>query len=82
MNKNIYVLLVVIPLNLYSQNNPVNQNYWQIGFTFGEIPILSGSFKPGISVGYHFTENIMTEFIYQLKDYLQRDDESFNGFTG
>ncbi|MCP5062667.1 MAG: outer membrane beta-barrel protein [Ignavibacteriae bacterium] len=63
---------------LLSQNGNQNNNLWQVGFTFGEIPILSGSFKPGLTLGYHFSENIMAEITYQMKDYLQRDGESFN----
>jgi hypothetical protein len=62
------------------------RNAWEIGFTFGEIPVLSGSFKPGISIGYHFNEYFAVSAVYQFKDYLQRDDESFNaqniGFDG
>lgn len=80
------LLLIVTSAALFSQSNQINNNSWQVGFTFGEIPILSGSFKPGLTVGYHFNEHLMAEFTYQFKDYLQRDDESFNavniGFDG
>lgn len=82
----IYIVLLINCFNLLAQSNINNDNKWQIGFSFGEIPILSGSFKPGITAGYHFNDNFMVEFTYQLKDYLQRDDESFNavniGFEG
>ena len=85
-HKYIFFVLILLHSLLFAQSNGLKHNSWQVGFTFGEIPILSGSFKPGITVGYHFNEYLMAEFTYQLKDYLQRDDESFNavniGFDG
>lgn len=77
---------LLISTAAYSQPNSEFNNTWQLGFTFGEIPILAGSFKPGITVGYNFNSNFMAELTIQLKDYLQRGDESFNaqniGFDG
>ncbi len=59
-------------------NRQKNNQVWEIGFTFGEIPILAGSFKPGISVGYHLNEHLNFNIVYQLTDNIQRNDESFN----
>ena len=73
-----WLAVLLITTAVYSQQENEFDNTWQLGITFGEIPILAGSFKPGITVGYHFNENFMAEFTFQLKDYLQRDDESFN----
>jgi hypothetical protein len=82
----IYILVVMVLLKTSINAQTGYENTWQVGFTFGEIPILSGSFKPGLTLGYHFNEYIMAEFTYQLKDYLRRDEESFNavniGFEG
>ncbi len=50
----------------------------ELGLTFGEIPILSGSFKPGISAGYHYNEYLYIGGVFQLVDNLQRDGESYN----
>lgn len=62
------------------------EHLWEIGLTFGEIPFMSGSFKPGVTLGYHFNENVALSATIQLRDYLQRDDASFNarntGFDG
>ncbi len=77
MRLKIFLLVVIASFTSYSQTNAY-KGTWQLGLTFGEIPILAGSFKPGITAGYHINENIMIEFTFQLKDYLQRDDESFN----
>lgn len=55
---------------------PIN-NYWQIGLGLGELPI-GGSFKPSITIGYHFNEKIYTGVIYQFRDIISRDQSSFN----
>lgn len=73
-----WLAVLLITTAAYSQQENEFDNTWQLGLTFGEIPILAGSFKPGVTLGYHFNENLMAEFTFQLKDYLQRDDESFN----
>jgi len=73
-----WLAVLLITTAVYSQQKNEFDNTWQLGLTFGEIPILAGSFKPGITIGYHFNDNLMAEFTFQLKDYLQRDDESFN----
>ncbi|MAT39215.1 MAG: hypothetical protein CL946_06395 [Ectothiorhodospiraceae bacterium] len=51
---------------------------YQVGLTFGEIPILSGSFKPGISLGYHWNDHIYTGVVFQIFDDIERNEESFN----
>lgn len=76
--KYIVFLSIFMQILLFAQSDRKIQNFWQIGFTFGEIPVLSGSFKPGITLGYQFNDHLMAEFTFQLKDYLQRDEESFN----
>lgn len=51
--------------------------FWQIGFGLGELPI-GGSFKPSITIGYHFNDKIYAGIVYQLEDAIQRDNNSFN----
>jgi hypothetical protein len=61
-----------------SQENSMEVNkYWQIGFGLGELPI-GGSFKPSISVGYHFNDKIYAGIIYQFRDEIQRNGSSLN----
>ena len=50
---------------------------FHIGLEFGELPSW-GSFKPGISIGYHFTELVYVGFVYQVADSIQRNGSSFN----
>ncbi|MEL6975746.1 MAG: hypothetical protein AAGL29_10175, partial [Bacteroidota bacterium] len=58
-------------------NNGIIESSWQIGLGLGELPT-GGSFKPSISIGYHFTDKIYAGLIYQVKDRIKRDDSSFN----
>ncbi|WP_422860713.1 hypothetical protein ACOKFD_07735 [Flagellimonas sp. S174] len=58
-------------------NNRIIENSWQIGLGLGELPT-GGSFKPSITIGYHFTNKIYAGLIYQVKDRIERDDSSFN----
>lgn len=62
------------------------QQYWQVGIGFGEIPFLSQSFKPSITVGYRLNQYVYVGAIYQFLDNIQRDDDSFDaqsiGFDG
>ncbi|WP_424961834.1 hypothetical protein [Ekhidna sp.] len=53
------------------------KNYWQIGFGLGELPT-GGSFKPSITIGYHFNEKVYAGIIYQFKDEISRGSSSFN----
>lgn len=59
--------------------------YWQVGVGLGELP-MGGSFKPSITVGYHFNNKIYLGLIYQFKDNINRGKSSFNadatGLTG
>ena len=48
-----------------------------VGVDLGELP-WHGSFKPGITLGYHFNEYAYVGVIYQLADTIQRDASSFN----
>ena len=59
------------------ENNLALRNYWQIGLGLGELP-MNGSFKPSISIGYHFNDKLYSGIIFQLKDKIQRDGSSFN----
>ena len=78
MKLKIIHLVLITAFTSYSRTGGEFNNAWQLGLTFGEIPVLAGSFKPGITLGYHLNENFMLEFIFQLKDRIQRDNESFN----
>ncbi|MCB0528901.1 MAG: outer membrane beta-barrel protein [Saprospiraceae bacterium] len=51
--------------------------YWQIGIGLGELPI-GGSFKPSITIGYHFSEKFYCGLIYQFRDRISRGQQSFN----
>lgn len=50
---------------------------WQLGFHFGELP-WDGSFKPGVSFGYHFNDLVYVGAVYQIADRIQRNGRSFN----
>ena len=54
------------------------KNTWSFEVGFGEIPFLSGSFKPSVSFGYHFNQYIYVGWIVQLRDILERGTESYN----
>lgn len=72
------IVLFILPFMLQSQEISFPENgYWQIGFGLGELPT-GGSFKPSISVGYHFNEKIYAGIIYQLKDHIARNQASIN----
>ncbi len=74
-----FFLIAILFVNMiFAGNGDEYDNKFQLGFTFGEIPILAGSFKPGLTMGYHFNKNLSIEFTIQLKDYLNRNEESFN----
>ena len=51
---------------------------WQLGLSFGEIPVLAGSFKPGITMGYRLDDTLFLGLELQAADHLQRDGSSFN----
>ena len=76
----LFFLIVVLffsHLTMGQESNMGLKNYWQIGVGLGELPI-GGSFKPSITIGYHFNEKLYTGFIYQFSDEIQRDNSSFN----
>ena len=50
---------------------------WSIALELGEIP-KAGSFKAGISVGYHVSDEAWIGFAYQLPDSIRRGRHSFN----
>ncbi|MEM9649557.1 MAG: hypothetical protein AAF969_13845 [Bacteroidota bacterium] len=58
-------------------NSGIIESSWQIGLGLGELPT-GGSFKPSITIGYHFSNKIYAGLIYQVKDRIKRDDSSFN----
>ncbi len=79
--------LIILPLpEARAEDSPLSDGQWQVGLTFGEIPLLAGSFKPGLTFGYHLTEQWFLGFDIQATDHLQRDANSFNaanaGFDG
>ncbi|MEP2669472.1 MAG: hypothetical protein ABJH04_10780 [Cyclobacteriaceae bacterium] len=53
------------------------KNYWQVGIGLGELPT-GGSFKPSITIGYHFNDQVYAGIIYQIKDEISRGSSSFN----
>jgi len=50
---------------------------WIFGVELGELP-LKGAFKPGINLGYRFTQQHELFISYQLPDQISRDEDSFN----
>jgi len=50
---------------------------WIFGVELGELP-LKGAFKPGINLGYRFTQQHELFISYQLPDKISRDEDSFN----
>lgn len=50
---------------------------WMVGVNLGELP-WQGSFKPGITLGYHFNDYSYVGAIYQVSDSIARDGTSFN----
>lgn len=51
---------------------------WSIEVGFGEIPFLSGSFKPSVSFGYYANQYFYVGGTVQLHDILERGTASFN----
>ncbi|UTW61430.1 outer membrane beta-barrel protein [bacterium SCSIO 12741] len=72
------VMAFLLQFNAWGQENSrVIPRTWQVGIGLGELPV-GGSFKPSITLGYHFNEKIYAGFIYQFKDEIQRSESSFN----
>ncbi len=50
----------------------------QLGLGFGEIPLLSDSFKPAVILGYFPNDQVMINLIWQGSDNITRNSESYN----
>ena len=50
---------------------------WSIGLEIGELP-MAGSFKVGVSAGYHVNEYMWFGVAYQIGDSIHRNTSSFN----
>ncbi len=74
------LLLVSTPAVAQTHPEPGEslRGVWSLQFGFGELPFLAGSFKPSISLGYHLNEHFYLGGTVQLRDVLERGDESFN----
>jgi hypothetical protein len=76
----LYILMILLAnsqsLNAQDSKSRISET-WQIGLGLGEIPV-GGSFKPSISLGYHFSEKVYLGAIYQFKDHINRGNTSFN----
>lgn len=80
-NRIILAFLFGFPILLMGQETDGMASYnrgWQLGISFGEIPIMHGSFKPGIRVGYQFNDFLYVGGIYQITDHISRNDDSFD----
>ena len=74
----LWPLFLLLGLRGFSQDPiPGHSPYWQIGIGLGELPT-GGSFKPSLTFGYHFNNKFYAGIIYQFKDHIQRDGNSFN----
>lgn len=71
------ILLIQFKTSVCQENIMELENYWQIGFGLGELP-MGGSFKPSISIGYYFKNKIYAGIIYQFRDEIQRNKSSIN----
>ena len=87
-----FVLLILLAVSsllgvsAFAKEPFKEEGCWEVGLSFGEIPILAGSFKPAFSVGYKFNEHFRVKMVMQQDDYLHRNQSSFNaqntGLTG
>jgi hypothetical protein len=80
--KNLRTLLAILVIGSGSTGKcqefqPPVTTFWQIGIGLGELPI-GGSFKPSITIGYHFNEKLYAGIIYQFRDKISRNEASFN----
>lgn len=71
------LIMLLFSQHLFAQDTPGQSNYWQIGFGLGELP-MGGSFKPSITIGYHFNDKLYAGIIYQFKDQISRNEASIN----
>ncbi len=72
----IFLCFVFTQVNTTSGQH-IHPHTWQIGLGLGEVPT-GGSFKPSITLGYHFNQKLYAGVIYQFADHIQRDGSSFN----
>lgn len=69
-------LTVLLASPAQAQQHIIDKS-WTVGIEFGEIP-MRGSFKPGLSIGYHFNDFIYVGAVYQIRDNIERNGSSFN----
>lgn len=83
----LFAAILASATQLHAQSSPTApgpgdgdwlKNVWAIEVGFGEIPFLSGSFKPSVSFGYHINQYVYVGWVVQLRDILERGTESFN----
>ena len=60
----------------HAQQDPL-AGRWSVALELGELP-MGGSFKAGISVGYHVSQHAWLGVVYQLADSIRRNGSSFN----
>ena len=70
----LFIFLMTSPA--LAQRHSIDKS-WTVGIEFGEIP-MRGSFKPGLSIGYHFNDFIYIGAVYQIRDKIERNGSSFN----
>ena len=73
----VILIILLFSQHSFAQDAPGLGNYWQIGFGLGELP-MGGSFKPSITIGYHFNDKLYAGIIYQFKDQISRNEASIN----
>jgi hypothetical protein len=71
------VLLAQFRTSVCQETQMELPHYWQLGFGLGELPT-GGSFKPSISIGYHFNDKVYAGIIYQFRDEIRRNESSIN----
>ena len=81
MNKNLVAVLCSLstlasPRVASAADSDLN-GVWMVGLNLGELP-WQGSFKPGVSVGYHVNDLMFIGGFYQIGDSIQRNGTSFN----
>ena len=70
--------LTLSQLHAQEPFNQARTHQWEVGLSFGEIPIMAGSFKPGVSFGHHVNDYIYVGGIYQIVDHIARNEDSFD----
>lgn len=76
-------VVAVLLLPVASAAQPVDlDGRWTLALELGELPV-QGSFKLGLSAGYHWNEHVWVGFAWQRPDEIRRGASSFNaGATG